>query len=77
MYQQSGRHDRVGGMKDQSSLEFSDMINQKQNKTNRKVKIGTKFKFLIEITKGLSITCFMLLKFEPGLRSKSHGLVQF
>jgi hypothetical protein len=52
------------------------MINQKQNKTTRRLQIRMKFKFLIEYTMGVYSTCFYAVEFEPGLRAKFHGAVQ-
>jgi hypothetical protein len=48
MYQQSGRQYPVGGTNGQNSTGFYDIIDQKQNKTNSRVKTEMEDKFLIE-----------------------------
>jgi hypothetical protein len=42
-FQQSRRQALFTGMKGQNSVGFYDVMNQKQNRTNRTVQTGTKF----------------------------------
>jgi hypothetical protein len=66
-----GRRDPVWGTKGQNSLGFCDMINQKQDKANRRVRTGTKclsFNWINHRCKYYAF--FVLLNFWTGLMIK-------